>query len=264
MAHGMKKVLIANRGEIAIRVQRACAELGIDTVSVYPDDDAAALHVRWAEVSVPLAGVGAAAYLDMVQLVDVAIAQGCDAVHPGYGFLSENADFATLCRARGLAFIGPSSEALALLGDKSRARAHAQACDVPVLPGTQGPSSVDDVVNFHASMGGRPIILKAVAGGGGRGMRVVTHSSEIDTAWHRCRAEALAAFGAQEVYAELLLAPAGRLCAPRRARLHAAASTPEVGGIRSGPFAVARAAQRDACGRVAYGPCLRLPRAGDV
>ena len=132
----MKSLLVANRGEIAIRILRAAAELGVPSVSVHSEDDAACLHTRHADRVRRLRGVGPAAYLDAEQLVAVALETGCDAVHPGYGFLAERADFARRCAEAGLRFVGPRPEVLELFGDKSRARRHAEACGVPVLPGT--------------------------------------------------------------------------------------------------------------------------------
>jgi acetyl/propionyl-CoA carboxylase alpha subunit/acetyl-CoA carboxylase carboxyltransferase component len=196
-------LLIANRGEIAIRIARAAAELGIRSVVVFSEDDAGALHVRRADHARALRGSGPAAYLDGAQLVDAAHATGCDAVHPGYGFLAERADFARRCLDAGLAFVGPRPEVLELLGDKTRARALAAAHGVPVLAGTDGPTSVEEARRFLAAHG--PILLKALAGGGGRGMRVVRDVAELDDAFVRCRSEARAAFGVEDVYVEQLL-----------------------------------------------------------
>ncbi len=204
----LKKTLIANRGEIAIRISRACADLGIATVAVYSGDDASSLHVSLADESARLEGVGAAAYLDIAQIVAAALAAGCDSVHPGYGFLSESAAFAGRCRQAGLLFIGPSEQCLDLFGDKAQARAHAARLGVPVLPGTDGPASLEQVRAFHESVGGKPIIIKAVAGGGGRGMRIVSDAAELAAAWQVCRSEALASFGSDEVYAETLVGKA--------------------------------------------------------
>ena len=139
-------VLIANRGEIAIRIAEAAAELGIATVGVHSEDDAQSLHVKRVDAAVALEGRGSAAYLDIAGVVAAAKAAGCDAVHPGYGFLSENAAFARACAAAGIAFVGPTPEQLDLFGDKARARAHAQKCKVPVLPGTD---EVDEIGRAH-------------------------------------------------------------------------------------------------------------------
>ena len=199
-------LLIANRGEIAIRIVRAAAELGIRTVAVFSEDDAASLHVRKADEARPLEGRGVPAYLDMTQLIEAAEQAGCDAVHPGYGFLSENAEFARRCEKAGLTFVGPRVETLALFGDKARARQVAESCDVPVLPGTAGPTDLEAAVAFFDSLGdGAAMMIKAVAGGGGRGMRAVYASDDIEAAYTRCRSEAQAAFGNGDVYVERLI-----------------------------------------------------------
>jgi acetyl/propionyl-CoA carboxylase alpha subunit/acetyl-CoA carboxylase carboxyltransferase component len=200
-----KKILIANRGEIAIRIARACADLGLACVAVYSDDDAASLHVSLADSAVRLEGAGAAAYLSIDQLVAAAQRTGCDAVHPGYGFLSESAPFARRCREAGLVFVGPAEASLTLFGDKAQARAHAQSLGVPVMAGTDGPVSLEELQRFHASVAPAPIIIKAVSGGGGRGMRIVADAADLPAAWAVCRSEALASFGSDEVYAEKLV-----------------------------------------------------------
>ncbi|BAN46419.1 carboxyl transferase domain-containing protein [Metapseudomonas resinovorans] len=202
MNRPITKLLIANRGEIAIRIARAAAELGIQSVAVYAEDDATALHPRKADFAVPLAGRGAAAYLDAAQLVDIARAQGCDAVHPGYGFLSENADFARRCEAAGIRFVGPSAEALELFGDKARARALAERCGLPLAAGSNRATTLEEARAFLA---GGPIMLKALAGGGGRGMRPVREAAELDEAYARCQSEARAAFGNGDLYVERLI-----------------------------------------------------------
>ena len=173
---GLSKLLIANRGEIAIRIARAAAELDLPTVAVHSEDDAASLHVRRAGESRQLPGAGAAAYLDIDQVVAAAIESGCDAIHPGYGFLAENAGLARACEAAGITFVGPTTEALALFGDKSRARALAASAGVPVLPGSAEAVTLDEARAFLDSLGDDgAIVIKAVSGGGGgRGMRVVT------------------------------------------------------------------------------------------
>ena len=199
------KLLVANRGEIAIRVIRAAAGLGIRTVAVYSEDEDRSLHVRAADEARALTGTGVPAYLDIEQMVAAAVATGCDAVHPGYGFLSENAAFAQRCAEAGVAFVGPSVGALALFGDKLRARALAEAEGVPVLPGTAGEVDVESARAFMASLDGAPVIVKAVAGGGGRGMRVVRHPDEIAEAVTRAQSEAKAAFGNGAVYVERLV-----------------------------------------------------------
>ena len=199
----LRKLLIANRGEIAIRVARTAAEMGIATVAIHSADDAASLHTRKADQAVALKGSGAGAYLDGDGIIAAARDAGCDAVHPGYGFLSENADFATACAKAGLAFVGPEPETLALFGDKARARTLATECGVPVLPGTNGATSLQEAAAFLTGLGkGGTIMLKALAGGGGRGMRPVAHPDELAPAFERCASEAKAAFGKGDVYVE--------------------------------------------------------------
>jgi acetyl/propionyl-CoA carboxylase alpha subunit len=193
-----KQLLIANRGEIAVRLVRAAQDLGIATVAVHSRDDAGALHTRLADQAVALAATGPAAYLDIAALIAVARARGCDAVHPGYGFLSERADFATACAEAGLVFIGPTPAQLAVFGDKARARALAAELGLPLLPGT-GAATLTELQAFFAAQRALDprcgLMLKAVAGGGGRGMRVVTDPAELPQAFARCSAEAQAAFG---------------------------------------------------------------------
>jgi len=201
----LTKLLIANRGEIAIRIARTAAELGIQTVAIYSEDDAQSLHVRAADSALPLRGAGATAYLDAAGIVQAARDAGCDAVHPGYGFLSENAAFATLCRQAGLVFAGPRPETLALFGDKAQARQFAARCDVPIIPGTSGPTALTDAQAFLAALGpGGAIMVKAIAGGGGRGMRAVTDPAQLQSAFERCRSEALQSFGNGDLYVERL------------------------------------------------------------
>jgi acetyl/propionyl-CoA carboxylase alpha subunit/acetyl-CoA carboxylase carboxyltransferase component len=200
------KLLVANRGEIATRVFRAAAELGLETVAVYPTDDAASLHTRKADFAHSLPGRGVAAYLDAEAILAAARATGAGAVHPGYGFLSENAAFARRCLEDGITFIGPSPETLERFGDKHQARALASAIDVPVLPGTAAPTSLDEARSFLARLGpGGAVMVKAVAGGGGRGMRPVSSDSELDEAFARCRSEAQSAFGNGDLYVERLV-----------------------------------------------------------
>jgi len=198
----MKKLLIANRGEIAIRIARAAQELGIEAVSIYPQDDAASLHVQKADHALLLQGKGAAAYLDIEQIVQLAQSEGCDAVHPGYGFLSENAAFAQAVTAAGLTFVGPAVDALATFGDKAKARALAEQLGIPVLAGLSHAVSEDQARSFFAEHSGSGIIVKAVAGGGGRGMRVVQTEAELADAYARASSEANAAFGSADVYVE--------------------------------------------------------------
>lgn len=201
-----KKVLIANRGEIAVRLVRALQDLGIGSVAVHAQDDAQALHVQLADVAVALPATGPAAYLDIAGLLRVARAQGCDAVHPGYGFLSERADFAQACAEAGLVFIGPTPDQLALFGDKSRARALAAQCDVPVMPGSAGAVTLAEAETFFAAQqrDGAGVMIKALGGGGGRGMRAVLTADALPEAYARCASEARA-FGVEGVYVERLM-----------------------------------------------------------
>jgi len=200
------KLLIANRGEIAIRIMRAAAELNITTVAVFPEDDANALHTRKADEAITLKGVGSAAYLDIEQIIATAKETNCDAIHPGYGFLSESADFARRCEEEGLIFVGPRVDTLEALGDKARARTLAAHCGVPVLNGSSGPVTLDQARRFLDSLGdGGALMVKAVAGGGGRGMRQVFGIDELEEAYTRCQSEALQAFGNGELYVEELM-----------------------------------------------------------
>jgi len=206
MATRLTRLLIANRGEIAIRIARAAAEHGLRTVMVYSEDDAAALHTRKSDEARALRGAGPSAYLDGEQIVAAALASGCDAIHPGYGFLSEQAAFARRCADEGLVFVGPSSRVLEVFGDKSRARALAAEAGVPVLAGTGGPTSLGEARAFLAAQDpGTGIMVKAIAGGGGRGMRPVHGADELESAYARCRSEALQAFGNGDLYVERLL-----------------------------------------------------------
>ncbi|MCO5118144.1 MAG: carbamoyl-phosphate synthase large subunit [Burkholderiaceae bacterium] len=209
-ARPLRKVLIANRGEIALRIARTAAEMDIATVAVHPADDEASLHVRRAQQAHVLPGRGARAYLDIDALLEAARASGADAIHPGYGFLSENPGFARRVEDAGLVFVGPTPEALTLLGDKTSARQRARELGVPILPGTSQPTDLEEAAAFFAGLpAGAAMLIKAVAGGGGRGMRIVTKADEIATAWQRCRSEAEAAFGNPDVYVERFL-PAAR------------------------------------------------------
>jgi acetyl/propionyl-CoA carboxylase alpha subunit/acetyl-CoA carboxylase carboxyltransferase component len=201
-----RKLLIANRGEIAIRIARTAAEMSIATVAIYPQDDSASLHVKSADTSLALAGSGPAAYLDGPQILRFALESGCDAIHPGYGFLSENAAFARLCNNAGIVFVGPAPETLVLFGDKSQARALARKIGAPVLPGSSGAVTLAQAEHFLAGLGpGGAVMLKALAGGGGRGMREVRNPADMAGAYERCRSEALQAFGIGELYVEQFL-----------------------------------------------------------
>jgi acetyl/propionyl-CoA carboxylase alpha subunit len=197
------KLLIANRGEIAVRIARAAADMGLPTVAVYSEDDARSLHLRVADEGRALPGRGVAAYLDAEAVMAVATTSGCDAIHPGYGFLAERADLARMCAQAGLTFIGPDVQHLELFGDKARARSAARAASVPVLHGVDHAATLEEARAFLASLGpDRGMIVKALAGGGGRGTRVVRSADELDPAFVRCRSEAGAAFGRADVYVE--------------------------------------------------------------
>ncbi len=200
----MQRLLIANRGEIAIRIARAAADMNIRTVGIHSSDDALSLHTRRTDETRALTGVGPAAYLDATQIIDIAKDAGCGAIHPGYGFLSENAVFAADCARAGLIFVGPAPETLALFGDKAAARAMAERRGVPVLRGTSQPTSLAAARAFLESQDGGGIMIKAVAGGGGRGMRPVRTADELERVYPICQAEALNAFGNGDVYVEEL------------------------------------------------------------
>lgn len=200
------KLLVANRGEIATRIFRAAAELELPSVAVYPADDAASLHTRKADQAVEIPGRGVAAYLDGAAIIAAAKETGATAIHPGYGFLSENADFARACAAAGLTFVGPAPETLALFGDKHAARSLAFEQDVPTLPGTAAPTSLAEAQAFLADLGpGGAVMVKAVAGGGGRGMRPVLDEAELEEAFTRCQSEAEKGFGNGDLYVERLV-----------------------------------------------------------
>jgi len=198
-----KKILIANRGEIAVRVMRACREMGIATVAVYSDVDRAALHVRKADEAYPIGPAPAfESYLRIDKILDVARRSGAEAIHPGYGFLSENAKFARACVEAGVKFIGPSAQSMEMMGSKTRARQHMEAAGVPFVPGTaRGLNSVEEaeVVAEHV---GYPVMLKAAAGGGGKGMRLVHTKRDLRSALESAQSEAQRSFGDKEVYIE--------------------------------------------------------------
>ncbi len=197
------RLLVANRGEIAVRIMRAAAELGISTVAVYSEDDAQALHVRRAGQAHALRGVGALPYLNIDAIVAAAKECDCDAIHPGYGFLSEQAEFARRAEAAGITYVGPRPDTLDIFGRKTLARDLAEHSGVPVLRGTSGPLTLDGAHEFIASLGpGATMVIKAVAGGGGRGMRVVSSTDDVAEAYARCHSEATQAFGNGDLYAE--------------------------------------------------------------
>ena len=202
----MRRLLIANRGEIAVRIARAAMDLGIHTVAIYSEDDANGLHLRIADEVVALGGRGVRAYLDIEDVVARAADADCDAIHPGYGFLAENADFAAACAEAGITFVGPRPEVLELFGDKGKARTAASAADVPVLRGTDHTTTLEETRDFFAALGdGGAMIIKALGGGGGRGARIVTAAGDIDQAYERCGSEAERAFGNGGLYVEELL-----------------------------------------------------------
>jgi len=203
-----RKVLVANRGEIALRVVRACQELGVPAVAVYSDADESALHVRHADEAVRIGPPPAGkSYLNVEALIDAARETGTEAVHPGYGFLAENASFAAACREAGLAFVGPSAEAIEKMGNKSAARRLAREAEVPVVPGSDDASSADEAAETAGEIG-YPIMVKAAAGGGGRGIRVAEDEGGLRKAVQVARREAEAAFGDGTLYLEkLLVAP---------------------------------------------------------
>ena len=200
------RILIANRGEIALRVIRACRELGIETVAVYSEADRDALHVQLATRAVCIGPARSAeSYLNQTAVLTAAVESGCEAVHPGYGFLSENAEFANLCQKCGLTFIGPSGNVIRAMGDKASARAMMKAAGVPVVPGSDGcVADVEEALRWAEDIG-YPVMLKATAGGGGRGMRRVFSSQALPEAFASARAEAEACFGDGSLYVEKLI-----------------------------------------------------------
>ena len=199
----LNKILIANRGEIALRVLRACREMGIRAVLAHSKVDANSLPVRLADESICVGPDDArSSYLNIPSIISAAAVADSEAIHPGYGFLSENAAFAEICRACGITFIGPSPEAIRLMGDKAQARELARQAGAPIIPGSEGPLKDEDQAQSVAEAIGFPLILKAAAGGGGRGMRIVREREALARAFHTCQAEAAAAFGSSEVYLE--------------------------------------------------------------
>jgi len=202
-----KKVLIANRGEIALRVIRACRELGVQTVAVYSEADRESLHVRFADDDVCIGPPPARdSYLKIPRIIAAAEIAGADAIHPGYGFLAENAEFAETCAASNITFIGPTAEQIRVMGDKASARTAMKKVGVPIIPGTPGPvEDAEDALTFARDIG-FPVIIKASAGGGGKGMRVATDADDFIRSFQLARSEALSAFGNGEVYVEKYLA----------------------------------------------------------
>jgi acetyl-CoA carboxylase, biotin carboxylase subunit len=197
------KVLIANRGEIAVRIIRACRELGYPTVAVYSEPDRSALHVVYADQAMPIgAAPSRESYLRIEKIIDAAKKSGSDAIHPGYGFLAENADFARACRDAGLLFIGPSPESIEAMGSKTEARSRMKAAGVPVVPGLIEPVKSFDEITAFAKEAGFPIMIKAAAGGGGKGMRRIDREEDLAPAFERVTSEAESFFGDGSVYAE--------------------------------------------------------------
>jgi len=198
-----KKILIANRGEIALRVICACKELGIPSVAVYSEADRDSLHVRFADQSVCIGPPRSSdSYLNIPRIISTAEITNADAVHPGYGFLSENPNFAEVCETSQLTFIGPRPEIIRLMGEKDRARQAMKEAGLPIIPGSDGAISTEDDLRAIARELGYPVLIKAVAGGGGRGMRIVRNGEELEPSWNAARHEAGLAFGNSDVYIE--------------------------------------------------------------
>src|SRR6185295_5262839 len=202
----IRKILVANRGEIAIRVMRTCKELGIATVAVFSEADRSALHVRHADQAYCVGPPPSReSYLVQERIIQAAKASGADAVHPGYGFLSENASFVRACEKAGLTFIGPPASAMDAMGEKTRARANMIKAGVPVVPGTTDPIASLEEARAYAQKIGFPIMLKAAGGGGGKGMRRVESAADMDSAWRGAKSEAMSSFGNDAVYIEKYL-----------------------------------------------------------
>src|SRR5712692_4752616 len=201
-----KKILVANRGEIALRVICACKELGIATVAVYSEADRNSLHVRFADEAVCIGPPRSSeSYLNIPQVISAAEITNVDAIHPGYGFLSENANFAKVCEASEITFIGPRPEIIEMMGEKDRARREVKTAGLPTIPGSEGVIEGEEQLAKEAAHIGYPLIVKASAGGGGRGMRVVRKQDELLSAYQTARSEAQQAFGTPDVYAEKFL-----------------------------------------------------------
>src|SRR5690606_23020455 len=198
-----KKILIANRGEIALRIMRTCREMGIKTVAVYSTADAESLHVRFADEAVCIGPPQSIkSYLSIPNIISAAEITNADAIHPGYGFLSENAEFSKICEDYGIKFIGASAEQINLMGDKATAKDTMKKAGVPVIPGSDGLlDSVEQGKKLAKEMG-YPVIIKATAGGGGRGMRIIKHEDEFQKLWDDAKMESAAAFGNDGLYME--------------------------------------------------------------
>ena len=198
-----KRILIANRGEIAVRITRACRELDIETVAVYSEADRESLHVKYADYAYPIGPAPSAqSYLAIDRILEVAKKSGADAIHPGYGFLAENSKFAQRCQEEGVVFIGPSPQVIDQMGDKVKARQIMKAAGVPVVPGSDGVLSSEQEVLKIAELTGYPFMLKAVAGGGGKGLRLVRSPREVSSAYRAVRSEAASSFGDPRLYVE--------------------------------------------------------------
>jgi acetyl-CoA carboxylase biotin carboxylase subunit len=201
-----KRILIANRGEIAVRITRACRELDIESVAVYSEADRDSLHVKYADYAYPVGPAPSLqSYLAMDRILEVAKKSGVEAIHPGYGFLAENAEFARKCKENGIVFIGPSPEAIEQMGDKVKARAVMKAAEIPVVPGSDGVLNSEEEVAQVAETIGYPFMLKAVAGGGGKGLRLVRYPRAIRSAYRAVRSEAASSFGDPRLYIEKYL-----------------------------------------------------------
>ena len=201
-----KRILVANRGEIAVRIIRACMEMNIECVAVYSTGDKESLHVKLATKSICIGSARAAeSYLNMDAIITAAQVTGCDALHPGFGFLSENSQFVRKCEAAGITFIGPTADAMDALGNKSTARKMMMKAGVPVVPGSEGPVEDFKKLEKIAKKIGYPVLIKASAGGGGRGMRRVYHPEDLQKLYEEAKAETRACFNDDEMYVEKLV-----------------------------------------------------------